>query len=104
MARLDISEFPPFLERMDRYHGNPVIKTALQLMTLTFVRTAELRMMEWSEVDFENKIWRIPAEKMKMALPHLVPLSRQAIELIESLLPLTGRKQYVFIITAQLNP
>ncbi|MDO7207883.1 tyrosine-type recombinase/integrase [Acinetobacter nosocomialis] len=96
MARLDISEFPPFLERMDRYHGNPVIKTALQLMTLTFVRTAELRMMEWSEVDFENKIWRIPAEKMKMALPHLVPLSRQAIELIESLLPLTGRKQYVF--------
>ena len=96
MARLDISEFPPFLERMDRYHGNPVIKTALQLMTLTFVRTAELRMMEWSEIDFENKLWRIPAEKMKMALPHLVPLSRQAIELLESLLPLTGRKQYVF--------
>ncbi|MBJ8482961.1 tyrosine-type recombinase/integrase [Acinetobacter vivianii] len=96
MARLDISEFPPFLERMDRYHGNPVIKTALQLMTLTFVRTAELRMMEWSEIDFENKIWRIPAEKMKMALPHLVPLSSQAIELLESLLPLTGRKQYVF--------
>ena len=49
MARLDISEFPPFLERMDRYHGNPVIKAALQLMTLTFVRTAELRMMEWEE-------------------------------------------------------
>ncbi|MCU4490657.1 tyrosine-type recombinase/integrase [Acinetobacter ursingii] len=96
MARLDISEFPPFLERMDRYHGNPVIKTAIQLMTLTFVRTGELRMMEWSEIDFENKIWRIPAEKMKMALPHLVPLSRQAIELLESLLPLTGRKQYVF--------
>lgn len=96
MARLDISEFPPFLERMDRYHGNPVIKTALQLMTLTFVRTAELRMMEWDEIDFENKLWRIPAEKMKMALPHLVPLSRQAIELLESLLPLTGRKQYVF--------
>nr|WP_314523199.1 integrase arm-type DNA-binding domain-containing protein [uncultured Acinetobacter sp.] len=96
MARLDISEFPPFLERMDRYHGNPVIKTALQLMTLTFVRTAELRMMEWSEINFENKLWRIPAGKMKMALPHIVPLSRQAIELLENLLPLTGRKQYVF--------
>ena len=96
MARLDISEFPPFLERMDRYHGNPVIKTALQLMTLTFVRTAELRLMEWSEIDFENKLWRIPAEKMKMALPHLVPLSTQAIELLKNLLPLTGRKQYVF--------
>lgn len=96
MARLDISEFPPFLERMDRYHGNPMIKTAIQLMTLTFVRTAELRMMEWNEIDFEEKLWRIPAEKMKMAQPHIVPLSKQAIELIEGLLPLTGNKQYVF--------
>ena len=96
MARLDISEFPPFLERMDRYHGNPMIKTAIQLMTLTFVRTAELRMMEWDEINFETKLWRIPAEKMKMAQPHIVPLSRQAIELIEKLRPLTGNKQYVF--------
>ena len=96
MARLDISEFPPFLERMDRYHGNPMIKTAIQLMTLTFVRTAELRMMEWNEIDFETKLWRIPAEKMKMAQPHIVPLSRQAIELFERLRPLTGNKQYVF--------
>lgn len=96
MARLDISEFPPFLERMDRYHGNPMIKTAIQLMTLTFVRTAELRMMDWNEIDFEEKLWRIPAEKMKMAQPHIVPLSKQAIELIKGLLPLTGNKQYVF--------
>lgn len=104
MARLDISEFPPFLERMDRYHGNPVIKTAIQLMTLTFVRTIELRMMEWSEIDFDNKIWRIPAERMKMALPHLVPLSTQAIELLKSLLPLTGKKQYVFYNHSKANP
>jgi integrase len=96
MARLDISEFPPFLERMDRYHGNPMIKTAIQLMTLTFVRTAELRMMEWDEINFETKLWRIPAEKMKMAQPHIVPLSRQALQLIEGLRPLTGNKQYVF--------
>jgi integrase len=96
MARLDISEFPPFLERMDRYHGSPMIKTAIQLMTLTFVRTAELRMMEWDEINFETKLWRIPAEKMKMAQPHIVPLSRQALELIEKLRPLTGNKQYVF--------
>ncbi|OAL77313.1 integrase [Acinetobacter sp. SFB] len=96
MARLDISEFPPFLERMDRYHGNPMIKTAIQLMTLTFVRTAELRMMAWNEIDFDNHLWRIPAHKMKMAQPHIVPLSRQAIELIEGLRPLTGNKQHVF--------
>lgn len=96
MARLDISEFPPFLERMDRYHGSTLVKTALQLMTLTFVRTSELINMEWDEIDFENKLWRIPAYKMKMALPHIVPLSQQAIKLIEDLQPLTGNKQFIF--------
>ena len=96
MARLDISEFPPFLERMDRYHGNILVKTALQVMTLTFVRTAELINMEWNEIDFDNHLWRIPAYKMKMALPHIVPLSHQAIELIQSLHPITGNKQFVF--------
>lgn len=96
MARLDISEFPAFLHRMDRYHGNMLVKTALQLMTLTFVRTAELRMMEWDEINFESKEWRIPPHKMKMELMHIVPLSSQSIELLESLKPLTGHKQYVF--------
>ena len=96
MARLDISEFPPFLERMDRYHGNILVKTALQIMTLTFVRTAELINMEWNEIDFDNHLWRIPAYKMKMALPHIVPLSRQAIELLKGLQPITGNKQFVF--------
>ena len=96
MARLDISEFPAFLHRIDRYHGNILVKTALQFMTLTFVRTAELRMMEWDEINFESKEWRIPPHKMKMDLMHIVPLSSQAIELLESLKPLTGNKQYVF--------
>lgn len=104
MARLDISEFPPFLERMDRYHGSILVKTALQLMTLTFVRTAELINMEWNEIDFDNHLWRIPAHKMKMALPHIVPLSRQAIELIESLRPITGNKQFVFYNHSKAKP
>ena len=96
MARLDISEFPAFLERMDRYHGNLIIKSALQFMTLTFVRTAELRLMEWDEIDFENQLWRIPAHKMKKALPHIVPLSKQALDILELIRPITGIKQYVF--------
>lgn len=96
MARLDISEFPALLHRMDRYHGNILVKTALQLMTLTFVRTSELINMEWNEINFETQEWRIPAYKMKMALTHIVPLSKQAVELIESLIPLTGNKQFVF--------
>ncbi|RBA38482.1 MULTISPECIES: tyrosine-type recombinase/integrase [Acinetobacter] len=104
MARLDISEFPPFLERMDRYHGSILVKTALQLMTLTFVRTAELINMEWNEIDFDNHLWRIPAYKMKMALPHIVPLSRQAFELIESLRPITGNKQFVFYNHSKAKP
>lgn len=104
MARLDISEFPPFLERMDRYHGSILVKTALQLMTLTFVRTSELINMEWNEIDFDNHLWRIPAYKMKMALPHIVPLSRQAFELIESLRPITGNKQFVFYNHSKAKP
>lgn len=104
MARLDISEFPPFLERMDRYHGSILVKTALQLMTLTFVRTAELINIEWNEIDFDNHLWRIPAYKMKMALPHIVPLSRQAVELIESLRPITGNKQFVFYNHSKAKP
>ncbi len=96
MARLDISEFPAFVERMDRYHGNLIIRSALQLMTLTFVRTAELRMMEWNEIDYENRLWRIPAHKMKMAMPHIVPLSQQALEILERIQPITGIKPYVF--------
>lgn len=104
MARLDISEFPPFLERMDRYNGSLLVKTALQLITLTFVRTAELINMEWNEIDFDNHLWRIPAYKMKMALPHIVPLSRQAIELIESLRPITGNKQFVFYNHSKAKP
>ncbi len=96
MARLDISEFPAFLERMDRYHGNLIIRSALQLMTLTFVRTAELRMMEWNEIDYENHLWRIPAHKMKMAMPHIVPLSKQTLEILKRIQPITGIKPYVF--------
>lgn len=96
MARLDISEFPAFLYRMDHYHGNVLVKTALQLMTLTFVRTAELINMEWDEINFDAQEWRIPPHKMKMALVHIVPLSKQSIKLIENLKPLTGNKPYVF--------
>ena len=54
-------------------------------MTLTFVRTAELRMMEWEEIHFESKEWHIPLHKMKMELMHIVALSSQAIELLDSL-------------------
>lgn len=96
MARIELSELPELLQKIDSYGGDPLTIAALRLMTLTFVRTIEMRFMEWSDIDFEKKEWRIPAHKMKMDLPHLVPLSTQAIQVIESLKPLTGHRNYVF--------
>ncbi len=81
---------------IDGYVGSYVVKLALQLSPLVFVRPGELRHMEWKEIDFENALWSIPAEKMKMREPHLVPLSRQAIKILEELQKLTGTSQYAF--------
>ncbi len=78
------------------YGGNFVIASALKLAPLVFVRPGELRQAEWTEVDIDQAEWRIPAEKMKMRDPHIVPLSTQAIEIIEALRPLTGRGKYLF--------
>jgi integrase len=62
------------------------------LLPLVFVRPGELRHAEWSEIDFENAEWNIPAGKMKMREPHLVPLSKQAIEILTELKKLDRRK------------
>jgi len=84
------------LRAIDGYSGSYVVKLALQLSPLVFVRPGELRHMEWSEVDFDESLWSIPAEKMKMREPHLVPLSRQAIKILEEIKKLTGASKYAF--------
>jgi integrase len=89
-------EVQELLLAIDGYVGSYVVKLALQLSPLVFVRPGELRHMEWKEVDFENALWSIPAEKMKMREPHLVPLSRQVIKILEELQKLTGTNQYAF--------
>jgi integrase len=68
----------------------------LQLAPLVFVRPGELRKAEWSEIDLDASIWSIPAEKMKMKQPHLVPLSEQAFAILKALHPLTGQGKYLF--------
>ncbi len=78
------------------YEGSFVTRCALQLAALTFVRPGELRHAEWEEIDFDRAEWRIPAEKMKMNAPHVVPLSRQAVAILTEIHPLTGHKEYVF--------
>lgn len=84
------------LRAIDGYQGSLVTKCALKMAPLLFVRPGELRKMEWAEIDFESADWNIPPEKMKLKRPHLVPLSRQAVEVLKELKPLTGSGRYVF--------
>jgi len=84
------------LRAIDGYQGSFVVQCALKIAPLVFVRPGELRHAEWSEIDFENAEWNIPAGKMKMKEPHLVPLSDQAIEILKELNNLTGSDRYVF--------
>lgn len=95
-AVTDPKELAPLLRAIDTYQGSLVAQCALKLLPLVFVRPGELRHMEWSEIDFETAEWSIPAAKMKMKQPHLVPLSRQAIAILKEIQPLTGNSNYVF--------
>lgn len=89
-------EVAKLLRAIDDYSGSFVVKCALKIAPLVFVRPGELRHMEWTELNFESAQWNIPAGKMKMKEPHLVPLSEQAITILKELQGLTGTSQYVF--------
>ena len=69
---------------------------ALKFSALTFCRPGEIRRAEWDEIDWENKLWRIPAEKMKMRQPHLVPLAKQALDVLRELQTISGHTRYLF--------
>jgi len=84
------------LRAIDGYQGGFVVQCALRFAPLVFVRPGELRHAEWSEINFENAEWNIPAGKMKMKNPHLVPLSHQALVILAELKKLTGASRYVF--------
>lgn len=77
-------------------YGSVPVTIALRLAPLLFARPFELRTMEWAEIDWPAKLWRVPAEKMKKRRPHLVPLSRQSVELLQEIHPITGGGRYVF--------
>ncbi len=95
-AHLQEIELPEFLKKLQIYKGELQTKLAIKLLVLTFVRTTELRGATWSEIDLSKAEWRIPAERMKMRRAHIVPLSKQAIVILENLQKLTGHWQYVF--------
>jgi len=84
------------MNAIDTYRGDYSTRYALKILPFVFVRSANIRMMEWSEIDFENAMWTIPAHKMKMKLEHKLPLHKRVIELLREIEPYTKDSKYVF--------
>jgi integrase len=95
-AQLEPQQVAALLRSIDGYDGQPLTQIALKLAPQLFVRPGELRRAEWHQIDFQKKIWTIPAEKMKMRDPHVVPLSRQVIELLEGAQALSSGQKFAF--------
>ena len=95
-AITDPKEVAPLLRAIDGYQGGFVVKCALRLAPMFFVRPGELRNAEWAEIDLDEGAWNIPAHKMKMKQPHIVPLCVQAVQILTELKQLTGASKYVF--------
>ncbi len=89
-------EVGALLRSIDEYKGGEIVRHALKLAPLFFVRPGELRHAEWEEIDVDKAEWVIPAQKMKMKREHVVPLSTQALEIVESLRTITGAGKYLF--------
>jgi len=96
LARVDAKELPALLRALEVYQGRVITRLAMKLLALTFVRTSELIGGRWEEIDFESQRWNIPAERMKMKTPHIVPLSAQSIEILEMLRTITGDGALLF--------
>lgn len=106
---LELQRLPELLHRIDSYTGRPLTRLAVELTLLIFIRSSELRFARWSEIDFERAMWTIPAEReaiegvkhsqrgSKMRTPHLVPLSRQALEILKQVHKLSGERDFVFV-------
>lgn len=106
---LELEQIPELLERIDTFKGRELTKLAIKLVLLTFIRSSELRFARWSEIDFDKKIWTIPAERevikgvphsergSKMKTPHLVPLSCQAIDILKQIHEISGMYELVFV-------
>jgi len=95
-ARVDAKELPELLRKIEVYQGASITRSAMKLMAMTFVRTNELIGARWQEFDLDAARWDIPAERMKMKTPHIVPLSTQAVTLLRALHTSTGSKVMLF--------
>ena len=95
-AITDPVQIGKLLRDIEGYRGSYVVCCAFRLAPMVFLRPIELCSAEWAHIDLDKAEWRIPAEKMKMRAPHVVPLAAQAVAILRDLYPLTGRSPYVF--------
>jgi integrase len=96
LARIDARELPTLLKKMEVYQGTHVTRLALKLICLTFVRTTELIGARWAEFNLAAARWDVPAERMKMRTPHIVPLAAQTLEALNLLHEITGQSEFLF--------
>lgn len=94
-AILDPKKVGGLMRAIQGYDGEPATRAGLLLLAYTFLRNGEVRHLEWADIDFKAARITIPAERMKMPRPHIVPLSRQAAEVLESMRPISGRGKLV---------
>lgn len=95
-AIVDPKEVGPLMRAIDGYQGRGVVRFALKMAALTFLRPGELRQGVWAEIDTDRAEWRIPADRMKMKRPHIVPLSTQALSILRELHLFSGHSPYLF--------
>lgn len=105
-ASLDIKEMPEFLSALEKNDARLFARTrrAIRILMLTFTRTTELIHSKWNEFDFDEGMWQIPADRMKMGNPHLVPLSKQVIALLKEQREETGHINTEWVFPSQINP
>lgn len=94
--RIKITELPKLLADIDSSNSELLTKYGFYVMCYTFVRTKELRGMRWAELDFENNLWHIPADRMKNGLPHIVPLAPQVVKILKDIQVMRLHKEFVF--------
>lgn len=111
---LTLNRISELLERLDNYRGQPLTQLATKLTLLIFIRSSELRFARWSEIDFKKAMWTIPPERKpiegvryshrgaKMRTEHLVPLSRQALDILKQIYEISGEHELIF--TGDHNP
>jgi integrase len=102
-AITDERELGALMAAIDEYDGWPTLRSAIQLLALTMTRPGDVRNMRRSEINFEKALWRIPAERMKMRRPHDVPLSRQTLEILRDIWPLSENSELVLPSIRSLN-